>query len=83
MDSYETRRQPSDHPMALGDTPHGSPLECVERRKSLESSVFNHVSLGQWEAARACLACLATDPTSRGNARDLLKILVLEAASYW
>ena len=62
---------------------HCSALKCVEGTKTLESAVFNHVSLGQWEAARACLSCLAADAASRDNARELLKILTLEAATYW
>ena len=61
----------------------GTVLRCDERRKTLESSVFNHVSLGQWEAARACLSSLSADVAGRENTRELLKILVLESATYW
>ena len=61
----------------------GTVLRCDERRKTLESSIFNHVSLGQWEAARACLSSLSADAAGWENARELLKILVLESATYW
>ena len=61
----------------------GAVLRCDDRSKTLESSVFNHVSLGQWEAAKASLSCLAGDTVGRDNARELLKILVLESATYW
>ena len=60
-----------------------SALSCKDTSKKLESSIFNHISLGQWEAARASLFFLANDPESRENAKELLKILVLEAANYW
>lgn len=53
--------------------------------KKLESSIFNHISLGQWEAAKACVDQLAvsSDPATRVNARDLLKLLIVDAANYW
>lgn len=60
-------------------------LQCSDKVKKLESSVFNNVSLGQWEVARASLTQLAAaeDQTTRENARELLKILIVEAANYW
>lgn len=83
MEGYETKRSSSSYLVNSEDRNHASVLDFQEKTKKLESSVFNHVSLGQWEAARACLSYLAADPTSRDNARELLKILVLEAATYW
>ncbi len=65
--------------------PGKSVLICGDEIKKLESSVFNHVSLGQWEAARACVNQLAVveDRATRENTRELLKILIVEAANYW
>lgn len=62
-----------------------SVLICLDTYKKLESSVFNHVSLGQWELARASLRCLAiSDAASvRDTARELLKVLILEASNHW
>lgn len=61
----------------------GSILRCRDTDKKLESAVFNCISLGQWETARAHFRCLAQEPSSRDNARELLKILVLESSSFW
>ena len=83
MDSYKAIRPVSSYLNGAEATNHGSVLQCVENSKKLESCVFNHVSLGQWEAARACLSTLTADPASRDSARDLLKILVIEATTYW
>ncbi len=65
--------------------PGKSVLNCGEEIKKLESSIFNHVSLGQWEAAKACVDQLAVadDSVTRVNARDLLKLLIVDAANYW
>lgn len=62
-----------------------SVLRCRDAVKKLESALFNHISLGQWEAARASIDRLAAaeDPNTRENARELLKILIVEAANYW
>ena len=62
-----------------------SVLRCRDTYKRLESSVFNAVSLGQWESARASLSCLAiSDEASvRVTARELLKVLILEASNHW
>ena len=83
MDDHTAISPSSSYLSGSEGTHHGSVLQCVEKTKKLESSVFNHVSLGQWEAARACLSSLAADPASRDNARELLKILVIEATAYW
>ena len=60
-------------------------LKCGEFYKKLESSIFNHVSLGQWEPARASFRCLALsgEPSVRDTCKELLKILILESANYW
>ena len=58
-------------------------LRSRDSARKLESSIFNSVSLGEWEAARASFACLAADPASRDNAKELLKILVIESANFW
>ena len=58
-------------------------LRCSDTAKKLESAAFNYVSLGQWEAARASFAVLASEPESRENAKELLKILILDSASHW
>ena len=65
--------------------PGGSVLRCSDEVKKLESLLFNHISLGQWEPARACLRQLAAsdDQDTRENARELLKILIVESANYW
>ena len=69
---------------SVGDLGEGARiLRCRDLARKLESSVFNSVSLGEWEAARASLACLAADPASRENAKELLKILVVEPANFW
>ena len=62
---------------------------CVLRSgdtfKKLESSIFNSVSLGQWELARASFKCLAQsgDTNAQDTAKELLKILIVEAPTYW
>ena len=61
----------------------GGILRCRDLARKLESSIFNSVSLGEWEAARASFACLAADPASGENAKELLKILVVESANFW
>jgi len=63
----------------------GSVLKCGEIHKKHESSIFNSVSLGQWESARASFKCLSLsqDASVRDNAKELLKILILEAAKFW
>lgn len=60
-------------------------LKCGEFYKKLESSIFNSISLGQWESARASFRCLALseDPGARDACRELLKILILESPNYW
>lgn len=58
-------------------------LQCRDTNKKLESAIFNNVSLGQWEAARAHFAYLAREPSSRENAKELLKILILEPVNFW
>ena len=58
-------------------------LRCNDTGKKLESAVFNYVSLGQWEAARANFTVLASDPASRENAKELLKILILDSSNHW
>ncbi len=58
-------------------------LRCRDADKKLESAIFNCVSLGQWETARAHFSCLAGEPSSRENAKELLKILILESSSFW
>ena len=83
MDGYAASSPSPSYLNGSEATHHGSVLQSVEKTKKLESSVFNHVSLGQWEAARACLSSLAAEPDSRDNARQLLKILVTEATTYW
>lgn len=62
-----------------------SVLRSGDVYKKLESSIFNSVSLGQWESARASVKCLAlsSDAASRETSRELLKILILEAANFW
>lgn len=62
-----------------------SVLRCGETYKKLESSIFNSISLGQWESARASFKCLSLseDTTSIDTSRELLKILILEAANFW
>lgn len=82
MANLEVGRGPSGHTGSAEERAE-SVLRCKDTSKKLESSIFNHISLGQWEAARASLAYLANDPESKENAKELLKILVLEATNYW
>lgn len=67
------------------DICHGSVLTSGDYSKKLESVLFNHVALGQWEAGGATITSLAgsEEPDTRSNVRELLKILIIEAASYW
>ncbi len=60
-------------------------LRSGDTFKKLESSIFNSISLGQWELARASFRCLTLsgDANSQDTARELLKILILEAPTYW
>lgn len=60
-------------------------LRCGEVQQKHESFIFNSVSLGQWESARASFRCLALceEAGVRENAKELLKILILEAAKFW
>ena len=62
-----------------------SVLLCRDQHKKLESAVFNSVSLGQWESARACLRCLALSGDKKvcDSTRELLKVLILDASNYW
>ena len=60
-----------------------STLRCADTHKKLESAIFNSISLGQWEAARAYLSSLAGRPGSRLGTRELFKILILDSASFW
>ncbi len=65
--------------------PGESVLNGGDEIKKLESSIFNHISLGQWEAAKTYLNQLAVaeDLATRVNVRDLLKLLIVDAANYW
>lgn len=69
----------------VSDLDSDSVLRCRDSVKQLESALFNHITLGQWEAARASIDRLAAaeDPNTRDNARELLKILIVESANYW
>lgn len=59
-------------------------LRCTNSRQRLESAIFNAVSLGQWEVAQAFFTALAReDATGRENARELLKLLIMEASNFW
>jgi len=60
-------------------------LRCSDLHKKLESTIFNSVSLGQWESARACLRCIAQsgDRKDCDSTRELLKVLILDASNYW
>ena len=59
-------------------------LRCTNARQKLESAIFNAVSLGQWEAAQAHFATLARgEAAGRENARELLKLLVMESSNFW
>jgi hypothetical protein len=63
----------------------GSVLRSRNTQQKLESSIFNSVSLGQWETARASFQCLSVSQEAgvRDNAKELLKILLLDAAKFW
>ena len=63
----------------------GSVLRCRNTQQKLESLIFNSVSLGQWETARASFQCLSVSQETgvRENAKELLKMLLLEAAKFW
>lgn len=59
-------------------------LRCTNARQKLESAIFNAVSLGQWEVAQAHFTALARgDAAGRDNARELLKLLIMEASNFW
>lgn len=65
-------------------------LCCSDTQQKLESAVFNAVSLGQWEVARGLLAELARrssnysrDHDDGENARELLKLLIMESSNSW
>lgn len=59
-------------------------LRCNNTRQRLESAIFNAVSLGQWELAQALFTTLAReDATGRENARELLKLLIMETSNFW
>lgn len=62
-----------------------SVLKCGEFYKKLESFIFNSISLGQWESARASFRCLvlSDEPGVRDTCRELLKVLILDAAHFW
>lgn len=72
-------------PKSPAEDPSTSVLRCKDTYKKLQSFAFNAISLGQWETARASFQSLALsdDPAVRNTAKELLKILVLEAANYW
>ena len=73
---------PEDTFVPEGDE-ESSVLRCADTHKKLESAILNSISLGQWEAARAHLCSLVGQPGSREGARELLKILILDSASFW
>ena len=60
-------------------------LRCSDLHRKLESTIFNSVSLGQWESARACLRSIAQSGDSKvcESTRELLKVLILDASNYW
>lgn len=59
-------------------------LRCTNTRQKLESAIFNAISLGQWELAQAHFAALArSDAAARESARELLKLVVMEASNFW
>ena len=65
-------------------------LRCTDTSQKLESAIFNAVSLGQWEIARAHFVSFArgrvgvgSDAVCRENARELLKLLAMEASNFW
>jgi len=73
----------SENPFTEEEEGKSSNLRCADTHKKLESAIFNSISLGQWEAARAHLSSLAGRPGSRLGTRELLKILILDSASFW
>ena len=67
-----------------------SVLHCSDTPQKLESAIFNAVSLGQWELSRALFSQLAGQCREGGegggredSARELLKLLIMEASSFW
>ena len=58
-------------------------LQCGETGELLKSAAFNCIALGQWEAACACLHCLARAEGGREGAEQLLKTLALDPTSFW
>lgn len=60
-------------------------LRCTNTSQKLESAIFNAISLGQWETAQAHFATLARwdGGRSRENAKELLKLLIMEASNFW
>lgn len=89
----ESNHAPTDHagmmessskdPFTQEKEEKSSTLRCADTHKKLESAIFNSISLGQWEAARAYLSSLAGRPGSRLGTRELLKVLILDSASFW
>jgi hypothetical protein len=89
-----TQPQPRPRGSADGEersVPAGKSILCSSNtQQKLESAVFNAVSLGQWEVARGILAELARtrpnhsrDHDGGENARELLKLLIMEASNSW
>ena len=61
-----------------------SVLHCTNTTQKLESAIFNALSLGQWEIAQAHFAALSRgDSATRENAREMLKLLIMEASNFW
>ena len=60
-------------------------LRCTKTAQKLESAAFNAVSLGQWESAQAYFNTMVRgeEGASRENAKELLKLLIMEASSFW
>ena len=82
--------RPGDTDMEDAVWSRKSALCCSDTQQKLESAVFNAVSLGQWEIARGLLAELARrssnysrDHDGGENARELLKLLIMESSNSW
>ena len=79
----ETEQENSDA-ARLGSVA-GNVLRCTKTAQKLESAAFNAVSLGQWESAQAYFNTLVSgqEGASRENAKELLKLLIMESSSFW
>lgn len=61
----------------------GTPLIDEDGIDKLEVLTYNFLSVGQWEAARGFLQCLARQGQGQETAKHILKSMILNSKGLW